>query len=82
MYNFFNSDGTVLASMDPVGSFYDILVQSFNFHYKGNRSPFGIWLHPAFLMADPVRISDLNRYIVPRLSNKKIDLLSGPKLIY
>ena len=44
-------------------TFYQTLVNNFNAHYTGNRAPYGIWLHPAFLMGDPTRVEDLNRFI-------------------
>jgi len=36
-------------------------------HYHGNRAPFGIWLHPAWLSTQD-RISTLNKYLETMLS--------------
>ncbi len=67
MYDFLGKNGEVVASMDPVNlldssdSFFDILWRNFQWHYSGNRAPMGIWLHPAYLLANSSRLDDLNR---------------------
>jgi hypothetical protein len=48
---------------DPNDDLLSILQRNFLIHYRGNRSPFGVWLHPAFLMGDPQRVDAVNRFV-------------------
>ncbi|KAI9188969.1 hypothetical protein H9P43_000391 [Blastocladiella emersonii ATCC 22665] len=64
MYNLMTTDGGAW-SMDPGVDgveFAAMLRKSFNDHYKGNRAPFGIYLHSAYLMADPTRTTILHDF--------------------
>jgi hypothetical protein len=62
MYSLLNPDGSVNAAMDPnpVGSItyektLELLKSNFLQRYDGNRLPFGIYLHAAFMVPDAIR---------------------------
>jgi len=60
-----NTDGTIWSSMDPSGDNDDNLARfkyTFDRHYTTNRSPFGIYLHGAWLLADPTRVTVLEAF--------------------
>ena len=62
------ADGTgvaAVAAMDPdaTGSALESLLrENFIAHYDGNRAPFGVFIHPSWLLDDPSRISILESF--------------------
>ncbi|KAJ3162792.1 hypothetical protein HDU86_003766 [Geranomyces michiganensis] len=52
------ADGYDYASMDPAGTpefLMDLLQYNFKLHWNNGRLPFGLWLHPAWFLDDPVK---------------------------
>ena len=59
------TDGSIFSIMDPPTTGSDLLTMlqyNFDRHYSTNRSPFGIYLHGAWLLADPSRIQVLGAF--------------------
>lgn len=68
--------------MDPdleVDKLQDYYYNNFMAHYNGNRSPFGIWLHPSWLIAKPERVEWLNSFLAQILSLPDVWVVSGMK---
>ncbi|PSC74458.1 chitin deacetylase-like isoform e [Micractinium conductrix] len=63
MWNVQDATGTVVASMDPQGDPYELYKLQFDQRYSGNRAPLGIYLHAAWLIADPSRADRLNEFL-------------------
>jgi peptidoglycan/xylan/chitin deacetylase (PgdA/CDA1 family) len=45
MWELQDSTGTHIATMDPEGDVYNLLLDNFNMNYNGNKAPFGIFIH-------------------------------------
>jgi hypothetical protein len=60
---------------------HDYYYKNFMFHYEGNRSPFGIWLHPTWLVANSSRITWLNNFLQEILQKPNVWVVSGEDVI-
>jgi len=59
-----NEMGLAVASMDPVnGDAYDLYKRDFVRSLYGNKAPFGIYIHPAWLLSDHSRVDSLNKFL-------------------
>jgi hypothetical protein len=70
--------------MDPPGtpSFLTNLLQwNFDQHYTSNRSPFGIFLHGAWLLEDPTRIQVLADFFSYAASKQGVFFVTNKQLI-
>ncbi|KAJ1557449.1 hypothetical protein HK096_007225, partial [Nowakowskiella sp. JEL0078] len=47
MYAVYDQNGVVQTVMDPLSTL--LTTQSFDFHYNGNKAPYGLWLHSGWL---------------------------------
>jgi hypothetical protein len=68
MYSYSQDGVSDVATMDPVIGDYDATLALFkknflDFHYNGNRTPFGLWLHTAWFIADTTRVKLINEFI-------------------
>lgn len=50
---------------------FEFLMENFNYHYNGNRSPFGIYSHSAWFIGWQWRVNAMNRFldIIAKLYN-------------
>jgi len=81
MYTFDDINGQPLAIMDPiVPDILGLLKDNFLAHYNGNRSPMGIWLHPAWI-AYPNHTEILNEFIEWTLHIDNVWFITGKQLI-
>jgi len=54
---------------------------NFNLTYNGNRAPFGIWLHPPWLIENPARVQWLNDFLARILSMPDVWVVSGQDVV-
>ncbi|KAJ3358364.1 hypothetical protein GGF32_000464 [Allomyces javanicus] len=57
MYTLVMPNGNDYAVMDPSlsgANLMDVLDRNFDLHYTGSRAPFGLYLHGAWLLSDPM----------------------------
>ncbi|KAI9188970.1 hypothetical protein H9P43_000392 [Blastocladiella emersonii ATCC 22665] len=83
MYNLMTTDGGVW-SMDPAVNtteFAAMLRKSFNDHYTGNKAPFGVFLHPAYLLADPARVTVLNDFFAEFMARPDVRFVTNQQLL-
>jgi len=58
-----NEYGASIASMDPVnGNAFDLYMRDFQRSYTGDKAPFGMYIHPSWLLAEKSRIEGVNRF--------------------
>jgi len=79
-----DNSGTVTGMMDPPVSgqaLDDMYTSNFMRNYNGNRSPFGIWLHPAWLIGDDSRVAWLNSFLTKILAMDDVWVVSGQDVI-
>jgi hypothetical protein len=53
MWNVQDATNVTVASMDPLGDAYELYKLQFDQRYEGNRAPLGIFIHAAWIIADP-----------------------------
>jgi len=73
-----------VGTMDPALSTPDLekyYKANFLANYNGNRAPFGIWLHPAYLIGDATRVTWLNNFIEEVLALDDVWVVSGADVI-
>ena len=69
-----------LAVMDPnmtVAQLQDYYYYNFIQVYNGNRAPFGIWLHPLWVMSNPDYAGWINDFLKNITSLPNVWLVSG-----
>jgi hypothetical protein len=79
-----NPTGMVTGMMDPPVTgqeLDDLYTGNFMRNYNGNRSPFGIWLHPAWLIGDDSRVAWLNSFLTKILALDDVWVVSGQDVI-
>jgi len=58
-----NEYGVAVGSMDPVnGEAYDLYKRDFLRSYTGSKAPFGMYIHPAWLLSDDKRIASVSKF--------------------
>jgi len=76
--------GMPLQLMDPdlsVTELQNLYWNNLLLHYNGNRSPFGIWLHPSWFKGKPERITWLIQFLTAALSLPDVWVVSGQDVI-
>ncbi|GAB4813456.1 hypothetical protein N2152v2_000502 [Parachlorella kessleri] len=75
------ADGTVIGGMDPQGNMTDIFVREFDRRYNGNRAPVGIFIHAAWLIAEPEHSGQINAFIDYAMSHDNVYLATITQVI-
>eukprot|EP00887_Chlorella_sp_A99_P000938 scaffold5.g938.t1 len=63
MWDVQDDAGQSIATMDPVGNFTELYMREFLRNYNGARTPLGIYLHAAWLLAHPEHAHELNVFL-------------------
>jgi len=67
-----------LNTMEDLERYY---MANFLASYNGNRAPFGIWMHPSWLLANPNRTIWLNNFLAEILAMPGVWAVSGQDVI-
>lgn len=81
MWNIQDATGVTVASMDPLGDPYELYKLQFDERYDGNRAPLGIFLHAAWLLADPTRADRLNQFLEYAMSKENVFLVTVSQVL-
>ncbi|KAI9178851.1 hypothetical protein H9P43_005513 [Blastocladiella emersonii ATCC 22665] len=83
MYNLVAADG-VPWSMDPAVNTTELVAMlraGFQAHYTGNRAPFGVYLHSAYLLADPARVTVVNEFLAEIMDTDGVHFVTNAQLL-
>ncbi|KAI3424258.1 hypothetical protein D9Q98_009612 [Chlorella vulgaris] len=81
MWNVQDKTGATVASMDPLGDAYELYKQQFDERYSGNRAPLGIYIHAAWIIADPTRADRLNKFLEYATSQENVFLVTVSQVL-
>lgn len=76
MHNIQDATGATVASMDPLGDPLELFTRGFDQRYNGNRAPMGIFIHAAWLIADPTRADKLNQFLEYAMTKENVFLVT------
>jgi hypothetical protein len=79
-----NNGNTAYASMDPPGTatfLLDLLKANFDRHYNGNRAPFGVYLHGAWLLGDTARVQVLVDFLAYVASKSNVFFATPRRIV-
>ncbi|RKP16549.1 hypothetical protein ROZALSC1DRAFT_31529 [Rozella allomycis CSF55] len=82
MWNIYSTSNARLTSMDYVDNdMYGSFMKTFNEKYNGNRSPMGIFLHPAWLIGSDDNVRALNKFIKEVTKKDDVFFVTNRQLI-
>ncbi|RKP21162.1 hypothetical protein ROZALSC1DRAFT_27410 [Rozella allomycis CSF55] len=82
MWSIHSTSNIELTSMDYVDQdMYGSFMKTFYEKYNGNRSPMGIFLHPAWLIASDDNVNALNKFIETVLQMKDVYFVTNKQLV-
>ncbi|EFN50750.1 hypothetical protein CHLNCDRAFT_59447 [Chlorella variabilis] len=81
MWNIQDKTGVTVASMDPLGDAYELYKDEFDKRYNGNRAPLGIYIHAAWIIADPARAEMVNQFLEYAMTQPNVFLVTASQVL-